>query len=74
MGNLSGLVLTTRKAAQEQYILTIFGSVSQITLMLIFVHFYGIFGIIWSILISKYSSAILSYLLARRLAKKTTEI
>ncbi|OHA99632.1 MAG: hypothetical protein A3E93_00670 [Candidatus Zambryskibacteria bacterium RIFCSPHIGHO2_12_FULL_43_12b] len=69
MGNLSGLVLTTQKAAKEQYIITTFGSVSQIVLMLILVHSFGIMGIIWAYLISKYLTAILSYALVKRFAK-----
>ncbi|MHB1330567.1 MAG: oligosaccharide flippase family protein [Minisyncoccota bacterium] len=70
MGNLSGLVLTTQKAAKEQYILTTFGSTSQIVLMLVLVHEHGIIGIIWAILISKFATAALSYILAKRLAIK----
>lgn len=71
MGNLSGLVLTTQKAAKDQYILTTFGSVSQIVLMLVLVHFYGIMGIIWAFLISKYLTAVLSYILVRRFAARS---
>lgn len=69
MGNLSGLVLITQKASKEQYQLTVFGSVSQIILMFALVHNFGISGIIWGILISKSLTAILSYVLAKRLVK-----
>jgi len=70
IGNLSGLVLTTQKAVKEQYILTTFGSTSQIVLMLVLFYQFGIVGIIWGILISKYMTAILSYVLAKRFARE----
>jgi O-antigen/teichoic acid export membrane protein len=73
MGNLSGLVLTTQKAARDQYILTTFGSLSQIILMLFLVHSYGIVGIVWAYLISKYLSALLSYVLVRRFANRAIQ-
>lgn len=71
MGNLSNLVLITQKAAKEQYILTTFGSSSQVILMLVLIHPFGIMGVVWSYLISKYLSALLSYILVRKLARKT---
>lgn len=73
MGNLSGLVLLTQKAAKEQYIVTTFGSVSQIVLMLVLIHPYGIMGVVWAYLISKYLTALLSYILARRYAHQSIE-
>ncbi len=71
MGNLSSLVLTTQKAAKEQYVATSFASVSQIILMLVLVNIFGILGIIWAILISKFMTAVLSYVLAKKLAVRS---
>ena len=67
MGNLSGLVLVTQKATKYQYILTLFGGASQIILMLVLVQPFGLLGIIWAYLISKFTTAILSYILVIKL-------
>lgn len=71
MGNLSSLVLTTQKATREQYILTTFSSTSQIIIMLILIHPFGIMGIIWAMLISKFSTSILSYIMVKRFVERT---
>ncbi len=73
MGNTSDIVLTTQNKIKYRYILSTFGSVSQIILMLILVHPFKIYGIIWAYLISKYLSAILSYILVKKAAKNSPE-
>ncbi|HEY9586185.1 MAG TPA: oligosaccharide flippase family protein [Candidatus Paceibacterota bacterium] len=68
MGNISDLVLTTQKKVKEKYVLNTFASISQIVLMLILIHPFKIYGVIWAYLISKSLTAILSYVLVRRAA------
>ncbi len=68
MGNLSGLVLVTQKATSYQYVLTLFGGISQVVLMLVLVHPFGLMGIIWAYLISKFMTAMLSYALVTKLS------
>lgn len=73
MGNLSGMILTSQKAVSEQYKLTTFASISQIILMLALIHSYGIYGVIWAIVISKFATSILSYILVRYLARSSAQ-
>lgn len=70
MGNFSDLVLTVKKAVKEKYVLNIFASLSQIILMFFLIHSFKIYGVIWAILISKYLTAILSYILVKRFARE----
>ncbi len=70
MGNISELVLTTQKAVKQKYILNTFSSISQIILMLALMGPFKIYGIIMAIVITKYITALLSYILVRQLPKQ----
>lgn len=69
LGNTSDLILTTKKAVKEKYILNIFASVSLISLMLILGNLYKIHGIVLAVVISKTLNVIVAYILVRRFAK-----
>jgi len=70
MGNTSDLILTTKNAVKEKYILNTFASVTLITLMLILGNMYKIQGIVFAVLISKTLTVIVAYILVRRFAQK----
>lgn len=67
MGNMSELGLTALKAIKQKYIINISSSILNIILMLVLSYFYGIWGIIFSILITKLATAIISYVLLIKL-------
>ncbi len=72
MGNISELVITTQKAVKPKYIIHIFSSVTQLTLMFLLIKPFKIYGIVTAIVITKYIAALLSYILAKQLPKQKT--
>lgn len=67
MGNLSEVALTAKKAVKEKYIISLSVSIFNTILMLIMIRYYGVLGVVLSIVITKYLAALLSFGLLKRL-------
>jgi len=70
-GNLAETALTAKKAVRERYILSLGSSLFNVGTMFILIHFWGILGIIISIVTTKYLTTILSLTFLRRLKEPT---
>ncbi len=67
LGNLSDTAFTAKKALKEKYIISLGVSIFGTVFMLISVYFYGVLGIIVSMVITKYLTALLMFFLLRNL-------
>ncbi len=73
LGNLSDTAFTAKKALKEKYILSLGVSIFSTVFMLISVYFYGVLGIIVSLVITKYLTALVMFFLLRNLKESTDE-
>ncbi len=73
LGNLSDTAFTAKKALKEKYILSLGVSIFSTVFMLISVYFYGVLGIIVSLVVTKYLTALVMFFLLKNLKELPDE-